>query len=77
MAVNTMMPKTLKFTQKSVDCVRQTISFIIAMRKKKATNLRVKTFHPEWDIFQALPINNFKRFLLKTSPNISANAKNN
>src|ERR1700737_4392914 len=39
-------PKTLKFTQTSVDCVRQTISLRIASAKKNSAQRRVSRRQP-------------------------------
>ena len=44
--VSGMMPKTLKLTQKSVVCVRQTISFKAASAKKNSAQRKVSLRQP-------------------------------
>ena len=59
------IPNTLKFTQRSVDCVLQIISFKIASAIKKPIHLLVKIAQPSSCNFKLAPRSDFKRGFLR------------
>ena len=76
-AVKPIRPKTLKFTQKSVLCVRQTISLRAAEARKKPIKRSVKVRHALSGIAIDPPKRGFSQIRFNIRPILRIRAKAN